>query len=52
MQAMYRKRLAVRPHSVKPYRVLFTDLQTIFAHEGDILAVPFEDGEGKVRGML
>jgi hypothetical protein len=52
MQEMYRKRLAVRPHSVKPYRFLFTDLQTIFSHEGDILAVPFEDGEGKVREML
>jgi hypothetical protein len=52
MQAMYRKRLAVRPHSVKPYRFLFTDFTTIAAHEGDILAVPFENGEGKVRGVL
>jgi len=52
MQAMYQKRLAVRPHSVKPYRFLFTDFPTIAAHEGDILAVPFEDGEGKVRGLV
>ena len=52
MQAMYQKRLAVRPHSVRPVRFLFTDFQTIAAHSGDILAVPFEDGEGKVRGLL
>ena len=52
MQAMYQKRLAVRPHSVRPVRFLFTDFATIAAHNGDILAVPFEDGEGKVRRLL
>ena len=52
IQDMYRKRLAVRPHSVKPFRYLFTDFETIAAHEQDILAVPFEDGEGKVRSLL
>jgi len=52
MQTMYQKRLAGRPHSVKPYRFLFTDFATIAAHNGDILAVPFEDGEGKVRELL
>ena len=49
MQAMYQKRLAVRPHTVAPIRFLFTDFPTIEKHNGDILAVPFEDGEGKSR---
>ena len=52
MQAMYRKRLGVRPHSVAPIRFLFTDFQTIAAHNHDVLAVPFEDGEGRVRSLL
>lgn len=52
MQAMYRKRLGVRPYSVVPFRFLFTDFQTIAAHGHDVLAVPFEDGEGRVRELL
>ncbi|MEZ5812472.1 MAG: hypothetical protein R3D45_13755 [Rhizobiaceae bacterium] len=52
MQAMYRKRLAVLPHGIPPVRFLFTDFATITAHNGDILAVPFEDGEGKQRSLL
>lgn len=49
MQAMYQKRLAVRPYSVRPIRFLFTDFATVAKHQHDILTVPFEDGEGKVR---
>lgn len=52
MQAMYKKRLAVRPHTVPPVRFLFTDFTTIAKHGGDILAVPLEDGEGRPRNLL
>lgn len=51
MQAMYRKRLAGRPHSVKPFRFLFTDFETIKKYDNDILAVPISDGSGKVRTL-
>jgi hypothetical protein len=51
MQEMYRKRLGARPHSVKPFRFLFTDFETIATHGGDILSVPVEDGEGKARTL-
>lgn len=51
MQATYRRRLAARPHSVKPFRFLFTDFETIARFDGDLLAVPIEDGVGNVRTL-
>lgn len=52
MQQMYRRRLAGRPHSVKPYRFLFTDFETISKQDGDVLSTPIYDGEGKPRSLL
>lgn len=49
MQRMYQRRLAGKPHSVKPWRYLFTDFETLERHKGDIFAVPIVDGEGSIR---
>ena len=47
MQKMYRNRLAGKPHSIRPFRFLFTNFEIIKKHNHDILSVPIEDGEGK-----
>ena len=51
MQATWRARLAGRPHSVHPNRLLYTDFQTIEKHEGDILSVPILNAAGEVHSI-
>ncbi len=51
MQEMYRKRLADRPHSVPPFRFLFTDFETVRRYRGDVLSVPIADGSGGLRKL-
>ncbi len=52
MQEAYRKYVGPRPVSTKAWVFMFTDDETIAAHDGDILSVPFEDGDGKVHSWL
>ncbi len=52
MQEAYRKYLGPRPASFRPHLYMFTDDETIAAHDGDVLSVPFEDGSGKVHSWL
>jgi len=51
LQDMYRTRLGVKPHLVRPFRYLFTDSETISEYDGDVLTVPFQDGEGRVQEL-
>jgi hypothetical protein len=49
MQEIERKWLKAKPFGLRPGFVLFTNQEPIAEHADDLLAMPWEDGDGRKR---